>query len=155
MAKQCPRCWEKVSPDDEVCPNCGYDFTRRKVQTAESGAETEQKKSVFPTPRRKEEGERTNTVYKIVLIAVLAWAVLSLAGGAYNLYVGNWIQGAGFLISGVIAAVAGMFVYNREHCTLASILVLISGAATFQIFLLIFSLGVSYHVMCCRQFFRD
>ena len=97
MAKQCPRCWEKVSPDDEVCPHCGYDFVRKKVQTAEAEAETEPKKDLFPRPRRKEEGERTNTVYKIVLIAVLAWAVLSLAGGAYNLYVGNWIQGAGFL----------------------------------------------------------
>ena len=155
MAKQCPRCWEKVSPEDEVCPHCGYDFARRKVQTAEAEAETEQKKSVFPMPRRKDEGDRTNAVYKIVLIALFAWAVLSIAGGAYNLYLGNWIQGVGFLGSGILSAVAAMMFFRREHCMLCAILILISGAATLNIPLLVISLGVSYLALCCKQYFTS
>ena len=154
MAKQCPRCWEKVSPDDEVCPHCGYDFVRKKVQTAEAEAETEPKKDLFPRPRKKSEGEETGTLYKVVHIAVLAWAVLAVSGGAYNLYLGNWIQGAGFLASGILAAISTMLIYNREHCMPAAILVLISGAATLQIPLLVISLGVSYLVMCCKQYFK-
>ena len=156
MAKQCPRCWEKVSPDDEICPNCGYDFNRRRVQQAGAEAETEQpKKSLFPTPRKKEEMEGTTTLYKIVFVALIAWALLSLAGGAYSLYTGHWLQGAGFLASGVLTVVAIMLFYRRENRMLCSILVLISGAATLQIPFLIIALIVSYLVMCNKPDFSS
>ncbi len=155
MAKQCPRCWEKVSPDDQVCPNCGYEFNRRAAQQAEPEAETEQKRSIFPQVRTKDRGDDTGPLFKIVFIAIIAWAILSVAGGAYNLYLGNWIQGAGFLMSGIVAAVAAMFLYRRERRMLCALLVLISGAATFQIALLVVSFGVSYLVMCCKQYFSN
>ncbi len=161
MVKQCPRCWEKVSPEDEVCPHCGYDFTARRKAAQEKESqeapETRQsKRSLFPTPGKKSKvfGDMS-LLCKIVCVLVLAWTVLSLAGGVYNLVYGNYLQGAGFLASGVLCAVAFMFIFRREKRMMASLLVLLSGAASLNIPLLLISLAVSYLTMCCKSDFKS
>ncbi len=158
MVKQCPRCWEKVSPEDEVCPHCGYDFAarRRAAQEPEAPKEERSKKSLFPTPgkKRKEDGD-IGLMTKLVSMLVVAWAVLALAGGVYNLVCLYYLQGAGFLASGVLAAVAFNFIRLREKRMLAAILVLLSGAASLNIALLVVSLAVSYLTMCCKPDFKS
>lgn len=157
MVRQCPRCWEKVSPEDEICPNCGYDFAARRkaAQGASSENAPVKRKVVFPTPKKKSEGEETGTLYKIVFVLTLGWAILSTAGGFYNLYLGNWLQGAGFVASGLLSAVSFFMILHRERRTLAGVIILISGAASLNIGLLIISFVVSYLVMCCKADFRD
>ena len=161
MVKQCPRCWEKISPEDEVCPHCGYDFAARRKAAQEAGAKPESearksKRNLFPTPGKKDKGEGDiGLLTKVVSVLVIAWAVLALAGGVYNLAYAYYLQGAGFLASGVLSVIAFMFIYRRENRMLASILVLLSGAASLNIALLIISLAVSYLVICCKPDFKS
>lgn len=160
MVRQCPRCWEKVSPEDEICPNCGYDFAARRKAAQEPAPENAsetpvRKKVIFPTPRDKSDGDRVGILYKLVFFLTLAWAVLAVSGGFYNLYVGNLLQGAGFLASGLLSAVSFFMILHRERRTLAGVIVLISGAASLNIALLVVSFAVSYLVMCCKPDFKD
>ncbi len=161
MVKQCPRCWEKVSPEDEVCPHCGYDFAARRKAVQEKEAqdapETRQsKRNLFPTPGKKDRGDGDiGLLTKVTSVLVVAWAVLALAGGVYNLACGYYLQGAGFLASGMLSAVAFMFIYRREKRMPAALLVLLSGAASLNIALLVVSLGVSYLTMCCKADFKS
>lgn len=161
MAKQCPRCWEKVSPEDEVCPHCGYDFAARRkaAQEKQSQSESEERRSkrnLFPTPGRREKDDGDiGLLTKAVSVLVIAWAVLALAGGVYNIAYSYYLQGAGFIASGALSAVAFMFIFRREKRMPAALLVLFSGAASLNIPLLIISLGVSYLVLCCKPDFKS
>ena len=66
MAKQCPRCWEKLEPGTEVCPHCGFELVRREKPaepSAEAAQEQPKRRVVFPTARKKSD---TGFTYKLV-----------------------------------------------------------------------------------------
>ena len=162
MAKQCPRCWEKIEPGTEVCPHCGFELVRKE----KPNTSTEEKKSdgvqgeqapakrrvVFPTAKKKDDAGFT---YKLVFALTLVWAVIAIIGGVYNLAVSVWLQGAGLIASGVLSLVAFNFIRIREHYFVASVAVLVSGAATLQIILLIFSFFISFLVYSNAKLFKS
>lgn len=157
MAKQCPRCWVKLSPGDEVCPSCGFELVRKPApapaqqeqQEAESPAK---RRVVFPTAKKNGGAGFT---YKLVFVLTLAWGVVAIIGGAYNLTLNEMLQGAGFIASGVLSLLAFNLIRIREHYFIASILVLVSGAATLQIILLVFSFLLSFLVYSNAKFFKS
>ncbi|MCQ2079681.1 MAG: zinc ribbon domain-containing protein [archaeon] len=160
MVKQCPRCWDKVSPEDTKCPNCGFDLIRKTAPSAQKVAvekevPVEEKRRVaFPTPRKKGDREGGITL-RLAEVLTIVWGVLAVLGGVWNLATGNLIQGAGFLASGFISCVAFMFIRNRERCLIASLIVIISGAASLNIGLLIISVVISFLVYSNLQYFKS
>ena len=155
MAKQCPRCWEKLEPGTEVCPHCGFELVRREKPAEPSGEavqEKPKKRVVFPTARKKSD---TGFTYKLVFILTLVWAVLAIVGGVYNLAVSSWMQALGLLVSGALSCFAFYLIRLREHYFIASIVVLVSGAATLQIILLVFSFFVSFLVYANAKLFSS
>ncbi len=153
MAKQCPRCWAKIEPGCEVCPSCGFEFVR-KATSENPEAPAEQKRAVFPV--EKKDSDKFGFTYKLVFALTLIWAVLSILGGIYQLADSEtMINGIGFILSGVLSGCAFYFIRKLEHYFVASIFVLVSGAATLQIPLLIVALIISYLVYCNSKFFKS
>ena len=155
MAKQCPRCWEKLEPGTEVCPHCGFELVRREKPaepSAEAAQEQPKRRVVFPTARKKSD---TGFTYKLVFVLTLVWAVIAVAGGVYNLATCPWLQGLGLVASGALSFVAFYLIRIREHYFIASIIVLVSGAATLQIVLLVFSFFISFLVYSNAKLFSS
>lgn len=150
MVKQCPRCWEKVNPEDRICPSCGYDFVNKPVPAAkkvrvDDEAPSEKKHVVFPKAKKKEEDD-TTFLYKLSFALALIWAILAVLGGIANLADGEYLRGAGFVASGVVSALAFMLIRSRERNMIACLLIIVSGAATLHIPLLIVSVLASLTV---------
>lgn len=156
MAKQCPRCWEKVEPGTEVCPNCGYDFVRRAAPGKTEDAEEAPKKRtvVFPTARKKDDDD-TNFAYKAVKILTLIWAVLAVIGAVFNMVQGELIQGVGLLVSGILSGLAAYLVMNRRNHGICWLLIILSGAATLRIELLLVGLVISLLAFSLKPYFDD
>ncbi len=152
MAKQCPRCWEKITPGCEKCPNCGFEFVRGSSAEGNEGM-AEQKRAIFPM--EKKDSDKFGFTYKFVFALTLAWAVLAVAGGVYQIAGGSTIGGLGFLLSGILSAAAFYLIRKLEHYFVASIFVLVSGAATFQIPLLIVALFISFLVYSNSKLFKS
>ena len=99
--------------------------------------------------------DREEFTYKLVFVLTLVWAVIAVAGGVYNLATGPWLQGLGLVASGALSFVAFYLIRIREHYFIASIIVLVSGAATLQIVLLVFSFFISFLVYSNAKLFSS
>lgn len=153
MVKQCPRCWAKLSPGNEVCPNCGFEIVRRPVAEGD-GTKSGGKRVVFPTARKNTDD--WGFTLKLVYVLTIVWAVLAVLGGIYNLVDGDELaQGLGLLLSGILSGAAFYLIRKREHYFVASILVLVSGAATLQILLLVFAFILSFLLYSNAKFFKS
>lgn len=152
MARQCPRCWEKVTPGCEVCPNCGFQFVRAGSPGNEEQP-TEQKRDIFPV---KSDEKKFGFTYKLVFALTLVWAILAVLGGIYQVTDPDMlINGIGFILSGILSASAFYLIRRLEHYFVASIFVLVSGAATLNIALLIVAFAISFLVYSNSKFFKS
>lgn len=154
MAKQCPRCWEKIDSDATICPHCDYNFKRMAVAAdkAESDSGAGAKRS---SRSRKDYSETDGTTYIFSFIngLLLLWAVIAVLGGIWNLVSGEALQGAGLVASGLICGIAFYLMRNRQHHGICWLLVLVSGAATLQIPTLVVGVGMAFLVYLCKPYF--
>lgn len=156
MAKQCPRCWGKVEPGTETCPNCGYSFNRKAAAPENGGEEPKRRNVVFPKAKKDySEEDGRDMVYSAIMWALLVWVVLGSIGGIWNLVQGEYFQGAGLLASGIICLASYMLMRKREHHGICWLLVLVSAAATLQIPTLIIGVIVAFLVYSSKPYFDE
>lgn len=104
----------------------------------------------------KEDTNKFGFPYKLVFALTIIWAVLAIAGGIYQITMPDMlINGIGFILSGILSAFAFYLIRRLEHYLVASIFVLVSGAATLNIGLLIIALAISYLVYANSKFFKS